>query len=541
MDSIRATPYEYELLGLLADKLKKAQDYATSAYGEFGVDVSPALNLLGIPAVQQTMERVAYGEPLTTGKGMTTQVRPEVMEAAMTLLPVAGKTAQVAERGAMAAGRAGERLAERVVPQIMERGGMPAGLLQDLAQGSKSHIFVPANPDDAMKASRMLKNKVSEKQIWNDLGVVLGPDKEWRKEISDLSATMSEEKLPTTYIEGYGDVPSWKLGQSLLHPELYKEVPDLQNIQSSFRSGGSAYATYQPGMDWISYNKDLFQKGFIPKEQQEKLLAAKKAREDYLKSKEVVEYDKLLDETMDRTNDFASLEPLINKDIENKRKLLSDNYYGELQRIQKDQSSGSTLGSGQSAKGTTLHEVQHAVQDRFGFAVGGTPEDFKDQAKAINARDALGWAKELRRKYAEMPGADSIAVDAALRKEYEQLGIADMIPSREARSDAMQPSILFPDVYKTGDAEKMQSLVELYGLDRRTEPLSPDEVYKNLMGEAEARLVERRMNLTPEQRRQYFPFEEKTTENPYGLDVNPNDLLYFDEKGRFIQRGLLGQ
>lgn len=51
---------------------------------------------------------------------------------------------QAAERGAMAAGRAGERLAERVVPQVMERGGLPAQLLGDLAQGTRSNVLPPA-------------------------------------------------------------------------------------------------------------------------------------------------------------------------------------------------------------------------------------------------------------------------------------------------------------------------------------------------------------------------------------------------------------
>lgn len=43
---------------------------------------------------------------------------------------------------AMQLGKAVERLAERVVPQIMERGGMGAGLLSDMAQGSKSPLDV---------------------------------------------------------------------------------------------------------------------------------------------------------------------------------------------------------------------------------------------------------------------------------------------------------------------------------------------------------------------------------------------------------------
>lgn len=142
MDGIRATPMQYPILGLLADKLKKAQQFAVAPGGYANPPAEILLNLLGIPAVQQTMERVAYGQPLTTGRGMTTQVRPEVAEAAMTLLPATVGTARVAERSAMAAGRAGERMAERVVPQIMERGGMPAGLLEGMSSRTVSPLTV---------------------------------------------------------------------------------------------------------------------------------------------------------------------------------------------------------------------------------------------------------------------------------------------------------------------------------------------------------------------------------------------------------------
>ena len=103
---------------------------------------SMLMNLLSIPAVQQTAERIAYGEPLTTGRGMTTRPRPEAVEAALTMAPVAGLLGSGANKAAMAAGRAGERYAERVVPQIMERGGLPAQLLQDLSQGSVSPLDV---------------------------------------------------------------------------------------------------------------------------------------------------------------------------------------------------------------------------------------------------------------------------------------------------------------------------------------------------------------------------------------------------------------
>jgi hypothetical protein len=58
--------------------------------------------------------------------------------AAMGLIP-AGRPA---EAGAMALGRAGERMAERVVPQVMERGGLPAEMLSAMAQGTQSPATV---------------------------------------------------------------------------------------------------------------------------------------------------------------------------------------------------------------------------------------------------------------------------------------------------------------------------------------------------------------------------------------------------------------
>jgi hypothetical protein len=60
-----------------------------------------------------------------------------------------------------------------------------------------------------------------------------------------------------------------------------------------------------------------------------------------------------------------------------------------------------------------------------------------------------------------------------------------------------------------------------------------DDAYKRLAGEAEARLTQTRKNLTPEQRLQFFPFEQKSYENPFGLDVKPNDLI--------VLGGLLGR
>jgi hypothetical protein len=89
---------------------------------------------LSLPAVSQTLDRLSYGEPLTTGRGMTTQIRPEAIEAAMAVAPLAQpvtmatlEAARQARRAAMAGGRmAGEELAARMMSGQSTIPGVPA-------------------------------------------------------------------------------------------------------------------------------------------------------------------------------------------------------------------------------------------------------------------------------------------------------------------------------------------------------------------------------------------------------------------------------
>ncbi len=94
MAELRATPMVNPVMGLLADRLKKVQQFGAKPFGYENPPVEMLMNLLGVPAVQQTMERMAYGEPLTTGRGMTTKPRAEAVEAALTLLPASAGMAK---------------------------------------------------------------------------------------------------------------------------------------------------------------------------------------------------------------------------------------------------------------------------------------------------------------------------------------------------------------------------------------------------------------------------------------------------------------
>jgi hypothetical protein len=104
----------------------------------------------------------------------------------------------------------------------------------------------------------------------------------------------------------------------------------------------------------------------------------------------------------------------------------------------------------EQARSTTLHELQHYLQDVEGFAQGGDPRTAADTVEKYLATIAN------RMKRAEGPEK------AQLARRYEEL-----------------------------------SRLKLTG--------GPHELYRRLAGEAEARLVQKRADYTPETRRAWYP------------------------------------
>ena len=150
-------------------------------------------------------------------------------------------------------------------------------------------------------------------------------------------------------------------------------------------------------------------------------------------------------------------------------------------------------------RSSALHEFQHAVQGQEGFARGGNPAEYMQQADAQLARDAMAWRRELASKQREMPGVDRATVERALIEDYRKDDIMDWVPSREARDVAA-------DMRGNPDAQ-LQELVQLYGLDQKTTPTSSRELYRRTAGEVESRNVQTRRDMTPEQRRATPPWE----------------------------------
>jgi len=148
MAELRATPYANPLTGLSNDAIQGLLAFMQDKRRT--QQLQGLGNLLESTGIPKTVERAAYADSprglldaLTNiNRANVPLLKPETADALLTVAPLprgAGKMA-------MAAGRAGERVAERVVPQIMERGGLPAEILQGMAQNTRSNVFLETKP-----------------------------------------------------------------------------------------------------------------------------------------------------------------------------------------------------------------------------------------------------------------------------------------------------------------------------------------------------------------------------------------------------------
>jgi hypothetical protein len=163
--TIRPTPRN-RVSGFLADLLEMgAKGYDVGSTLQAGGPITegklstPVSDLLGIPELQRTLNRVSYNEPLTTGTGYTTKLRPDTVSAAMTVAPMVGPTAKAGAAGARMTGTALKDLATSDVAynaamNAMRRSG---GLAELTAYHGTPHRFAATerNPLGEFRASQI--------------------------------------------------------------------------------------------------------------------------------------------------------------------------------------------------------------------------------------------------------------------------------------------------------------------------------------------------------------------------------------------------
>jgi hypothetical protein len=146
----------------------------------------------------------------------------------------------------------------------------------------------------------------------------------------------------------------------------------------------------------------------------------------------------------------------------------------------------------EKAKSTILHEVQHAIQGEEGFNRGA---NYAQQVSKYQSQkdETISVIEELNRE------ASKYLKEGNQAKYDELMSVRDDL--------AMQYIKINPE--KQGY-----------------------EDYLKHGGEAESRLVQNRMNLGPEELRQYYPYQKGAIN--YGLDINPDEAIISTQHPRSI-------
>ncbi len=249
MDELRATPYSSPMMGNVNDLIGGLLGYLRDPRRTQQMQgLAGLLESTGIP---QTVERLAYGQPITNiNKANVPLLMPDTANAALTLLPMPPAT----NRAAMAIGRAGEQYAERIVPQVMERGGLGAQLLQDLTTGSRSAMVESPKPN----VGGLLQTQAPKVESLSYRGSHTAPGPDFGAPLYDLTgggqmypADVYSTKATQFYGTGYpkADKEAFDLAKRVRgNPDaevtMYRAVPKDEKI-TSINVG-----------DWVTLSKD---------------------------------------------------------------------------------------------------------------------------------------------------------------------------------------------------------------------------------------------------------------------------------------------
>lgn len=168
--------------------------------------------------------------------------------------------------------------------------------------------------------------------------------------------------------------------------------------------------------------------------------------------------------------------------------------------------------SAATGRSTTLHELQHAVQEREGFAQGGMPATARRTVDEIHPPELDATGDEYRALWKSLRGQDRPKIPGGLwRRETDMEDFYDSLD--RVKDPAVRKQ--FEDILDRHDAVRES----VFGFDEGIVTQQNNyNAYLKIPGEVEARAVQARMDMTPEQRRAVFP--------PDSYDTRPAPILY---------------
>jgi hypothetical protein len=334
---------------------------------------------------------------------------------------------------------AGELVAGLVNPQTI---ALKAAMLPALAgtfigKGARTWDAIQAS-----KAKQMADAGVDSRQIWKETGTWKGVDGKWRQEIPDNYAVMRDNMIPKR--ESYIDLAN----RYLKEQGVVRDGLDI----------GSSDSLVPPMLKQEAFRWARMKQANDP--------IPTAALSDVLQHPAVFE---------------AYPEAGAIRYAQETGKDLRGYFDPDKNII--TAGGGGIIGEADKTRSTTLHELQHAIQQREGFARGGSPRSAADDV----GQELLKASERIRK----------IEADPSLFEGHKAID--------EAFDASINGRITNDEFYKivaqhpiVAEYSKLQSF-------RRDAPRDGDEAYRRLAGEAEARLTQSRMNMTMPERLASYP------------------------------------
>jgi len=469
----------------------------------------------------------------------SSKLPPVIPEAAMLASISRKAVASQAERTGMAA----ERKIAPMVERTMQKGGLSAGLLGDMAQGTRRQIFIGENAKTwnktaADQAVQMEKAGAKPEDIWSATGTFRGAEGKLRQEISDVPAVFREDKLP--------------------------EAPSLLNVATQYLRDKGVITNPNRDIASIGVPEDL-----------------RKEAIDFAKTKlqQMDQPKTLLGNVFEHPELLQAYPELANIKVGRE----TSGQYRGMYDPEKNviTTGGGIIGGSNQARSTMLHELQHAIQETEGMAKGANPtvmpniirkqwsEDLQPYREGnskfegnlmrlkaasgqqyLNKLDELSvadnikpsqifrfadWYKysgDVREALGKMPERKSFARDEWLRRAAQILR-RKTIEERPSLLDYKMNEREANNLYRNASRGLEKTRKEAQAFDRiqrkyqELYKMPNEESYMHLAGEAEARATQDRLGLTQQERLAKYPYES--------YDRPANKLLIYNKN----QTGLL--
>lgn len=371
-------------------------------------------------------------------------------------------------------------------------------------QATKMDIFAgkkakTADLNKQAMAEELLNRGMDRDTIWKETGWFKDVDDHWKFEIDD-----SEFKLnPFAPKKGEFEVKTAG-GDLYQHDQLQASYPEvLDNITVSFEPEMGGQGSYRSIGESELLGRP--QEHFIRVKDPGNIKLGGKIEQWNKKIEEWSrpEYPEEMAKKYDLTIEEAKAE--IFEDIE----ILKDNIKAEALIPE------GGVDFYKPTRSTVSHETQHAIQEREGFSKGGSAQSFADEYNK-NLHNLNYFHDEKTNailKARKTP--EYLDNEAKINKALDN-GDKNNLPDLLANRRRMEADA-------TSDISR-----EIIALEEANR-LNPFEKYQRLAGEAEARNVESRLNMTPEERATTPPWKT--------LDVPEDELILKDVSGLSMSEG----